>query len=155
MFFLFKVKLLQELLLEDGELHGTGRERQFRWKNIDAVDGEEEAKRDDDVYLDEDESEEQWRRKRYERELFLKEKQQSSQLNDTVDLLGDSQILKIGQKLLQRSISSSSNSLPNTPNENQDVIGVKTVKSSFIYQVSFYNKDSSMFFCEIFSLCSF
>lgn len=29
-----EVKLLQELLLDDGEMHGNGRERQFRWKNI-------------------------------------------------------------------------------------------------------------------------
>lgn len=29
-----EVKMLQELLLDDGELHGTGRQRQFRWRNI-------------------------------------------------------------------------------------------------------------------------
>lgn len=29
-----EVKILQELLLEDGELHGSGRQKQFRWKNI-------------------------------------------------------------------------------------------------------------------------
>lgn len=29
-----EVKIIQELLLEDGELHGAGRQRQFRWKNI-------------------------------------------------------------------------------------------------------------------------
>jgi hypothetical protein len=31
-----EVRLLQELLLEDGELHseGSGRERKFRWRNI-------------------------------------------------------------------------------------------------------------------------
>lgn len=29
-----EVKMLQELLFDDGELHGTGRQRQFRWKNI-------------------------------------------------------------------------------------------------------------------------
>lgn len=29
-----EVKILQELLLEDGELHGSGRQRQFGWKNI-------------------------------------------------------------------------------------------------------------------------
>lgn len=32
-----EVKLLQELLLEDGEMHGTGRQRQFKWKNIGTV----------------------------------------------------------------------------------------------------------------------
>jgi len=31
-----EVRMLQEILLEDGELHseGGGRERKFRWKNI-------------------------------------------------------------------------------------------------------------------------
>lgn len=32
-----EVKLLQELLLEDGEMHGTGRQRQFKWKNIGTI----------------------------------------------------------------------------------------------------------------------
>lgn len=28
------VKLLQEMLLDDGELHGAGRQRQFRWRSL-------------------------------------------------------------------------------------------------------------------------
>jgi hypothetical protein len=32
-----EVKFLQELLLEDGEMHGTGRKRQFRWKTLGTV----------------------------------------------------------------------------------------------------------------------
>ncbi|KAL3288108.1 hypothetical protein HHI36_002558 [Cryptolaemus montrouzieri] len=72
-----EVKLLQELLLEDGELHGSGRQRQFKWKNIDDAGNEIEDKKDDDgdVYLDEDESEEQWRKMRHEREMFMLKRQ--------------------------------------------------------------------------------
>ncbi|CAG9837230.1 unnamed protein product [Diabrotica balteata] len=105
-----EVKLLQELLLEDGELQGSGRERQFRWKNIDSLDmTEEEKKNSDDETggFDENESEEIWRRKRHEREMFLKEKQSQEFDDDDIDLLSGSEILKIGHKVLQRSLSNS------------------------------------------------
>lgn len=108
---------MQELLLEDGELHGTGRERQFKWRNIDTVDDSDESKNDEeDAYIDEGESEEQWRKKRYEREMFLKEKQKSQLVEDDEDddLLSDSQFLKIGHQIIQRS---NSNSQQNTPTE--------------------------------------
>lgn len=84
--------MLQEILLDDGELHGSGRQRQFRWRNISVLkknilryiflniylflddDPEEENRNSEevDVYFDEDETEEEWRRKRLEREMFLK-----------------------------------------------------------------------------------
>lgn len=118
-----EVKLLQELLLEDGEMHGTGRQRQFKWKNIGTVfllnitgillkkddldlnedDATADRKDEDDIYLDEEESEEQWRRQRHEREMFLKSQKEKDR--DSQDLLDNSQLLKIGQKMLQRSIS--------------------------------------------------
>ncbi|XP_028135625.2 claspin isoform X2 [Diabrotica virgifera virgifera] len=103
-----EVKLLQEMLLDDGELHGTGRERQFRWKNIDSLDMTEEEKKnsDDETGIDEDESEEMWRRKRHEREMFLKEKQSQDFEDDDFDLLSGSEILKIGHKVMQKSLSS-------------------------------------------------
>ncbi|KAJ8972250.1 hypothetical protein NQ314_000268 [Rhamnusium bicolor] len=107
-----EVKLLQELLLEDGELHGTGRERQFKWKNIDSMDDENaERKYEDDVYLDEEESEEQWRKMRFKRETFLEEKQKKVQHSEG-DLLSESQLLKTGHKVMLRS---QSNSQGNTP----------------------------------------
>lgn len=68
--------------------------------------------------------------------MFLKEKQKN--LNDDSDLLTNSQILKIGHKVLDRTMSNTS-SLPATPNESQEDIGVKTVKSSFIFQVGIIN----------------
>lgn len=64
-------------------------------------DANADRKDEDDIYLDEEESEEQWRRRRHEREMFLK----SQKDRDSQDLLDSSQLLKIGQKMLQRSIS--------------------------------------------------
>ncbi|RZC32724.1 claspin -like [Asbolus verrucosus] len=106
-----EVKLLQELLLEDGELHGTGRKRQFKWKALDSLDNSEFEKRDDDdIYLDEEESEEQWRKMRHKREMFLKKK---STTEDVDSILSDSQILKVGQQIFKSSQSFGSQN--NTP----------------------------------------
>ncbi|XP_075222542.1 uncharacterized protein LOC142325090 [Lycorma delicatula] len=71
-----EIRLLQELLLEDGELHtdGSGRVRQFRWANADNdnADGKLEMLRDSDDDSDHDEEDENWRRIRHEREVYLK-----------------------------------------------------------------------------------
>lgn len=79
------IKKIQELLFEDEEDNGLGRERQFKWKNVDN-NWDEQKNRDkaDDTgaaHRDSDEeNEEQWRKMRHERELMLKE---SGGLNDT------------------------------------------------------------------------
>ncbi|KAK9729121.1 hypothetical protein QE152_g16063 [Popillia japonica] len=109
-----EVKILQELLLDDGEMYGNGRERQFRWKNIDSLGNEPDNTKPDDgeMYLDEDEDEEKWRKMRYEREVFLKkqlERSQSLDLEENVVTTANSQIMKLGQKAIQRSISASQN----------------------------------------------
>lgn len=85
-----EVKLLQELLLEDGELHGTGRQRQFKWKNIghyksfniyflnsflsftDSFQNDENvAKNEDEEFYYETECNEELGKIRHEREIFL------------------------------------------------------------------------------------
>lgn len=87
-----------------------------------------------DVYLDDDETEEEWRRKRHEREMFLKKvtadvavyslkivvcffcvqemekSQRFSQDEDPLEGLTDSEILKLGQAALRKTQQ-------NTPNE--------------------------------------
>ncbi|XP_050731399.1 claspin-like isoform X2 [Eriocheir sinensis] len=70
-----EVRLLQELYLEDGELHGQGRSRQFRWKNLDKNIEEDERKRlsDDDEGSDDNMEDSQWRKQKIEREKFLEE----------------------------------------------------------------------------------
>lgn len=70
------IKKIQELLFEDEEDNGLGRERQFKWKNVD--NNWDEQKNGDEAndagaaHSDE-ENEEQWRKMRHERELMLKE----------------------------------------------------------------------------------
>ncbi|KAL1512938.1 hypothetical protein ABEB36_002437 [Hypothenemus hampei] len=127
-----EVKLLQELLLEDGEMHGTGRQRQFKWKNIDINnDQTEEINNEDDVYLDEEESEEHWRKMRHEREMFLKQHQEKTEMEDQgVEFSNTSQLLKIGQKILARSISNS-NSQKNTPDDKSKSEDLSPFKNTF------------------------
>lgn len=87
-----EIKILQELLLEDGELHGNGRQKQFRWLNIGKhfterltfkkivsfifVGNDEDDDRannsDVETYFDEQDCEETWRKMRFQRESFLK-----------------------------------------------------------------------------------
>lgn len=135
-----EVKILQEMLLEDGELHGTGRKRQFRWKNIGNIhrffytpdivkivsdatdDGDSSQTTEDNItYFDDEESEEQWRKNRHQREMFLKKVVFTSQIEALMRVLivlqqmssdpdiedvtseTDSQILRLGQKAIQKS----------------------------------------------------
>lgn len=81
-----ELKIYQELLLEDGDLHsdGAGRQRQFRWRNSGTDDldqqpgseGEEEAHNET-----EQEADTTWRLQRLERRRWLQE-QESSQNPD-------------------------------------------------------------------------
>ncbi|CAH2094447.1 unnamed protein product [Euphydryas editha] len=77
-----EVRLLQELLFEDGDLGDGHRQRKFRWKN---AGGEIETGTNPDEFLDtqedEFESEEQWRKQRHEREMFLRKMQEKEQEN--------------------------------------------------------------------------
>lgn len=75
------VKKIEELLFEDEENDGVGRERKFRWKNQTEGFGVENdnARGGDDLLDDEevdDESEILWRTMRHERETFLSEQSQ-------------------------------------------------------------------------------
>ncbi|GBP04000.1 Claspin [Eumeta japonica] len=77
-----EVRLLQELLLEDGDLGEGHRQRKFRWKN---ADGEEMTgtipDELNDTQEEEFESEELWRKQRHERETFLRQmKEQDTEL---------------------------------------------------------------------------
>ncbi|KRT78334.1 hypothetical protein AMK59_6408 [Oryctes borbonicus] len=94
-------------------MYGNGRERQFRWKNIDSIDNATDVKQDNgEVYLDEGEDEEKWRKMRYEREVFLKKQLQRSQtldIDDDLSVKASSQIIKLGQAAMKRSISTSQN----------------------------------------------
>ncbi|XP_026478405.1 claspin-like [Ctenocephalides felis] len=87
------VRILQEMLLEDGENHGDAtRERKFRWKNagegFSLDEKTEDQKTDEQVSEDEDQTE--WRKNRFEREKVLREKQmQIEEISDSSTLLTD------------------------------------------------------------------
>ncbi|XP_052756719.1 claspin [Galleria mellonella] len=72
-----EVRIIQELMFEDGDLGVGGRQRKFRWRN---TDGEEEVGTMSDDFADtqeeEFESEEQWRKQRHEREVYLRQMEQ-------------------------------------------------------------------------------
>lgn len=125
------------MLLDDGELHGTGRERQFKWKTIDSnfpEDDDAEKKGSDDENCVEDENEEQWRKKRHEREMFLKEKNSQETKDD--DLLSGSEILKLGHKVIRKSMSNSQEVKISL--ENPDLGCSPAIKKSFSLLVSFF-----------------
>jgi len=76
-----EVRLLKELLFEDGDLHtdGMGRERKFKWKNIDKLGNNIEMpqisdKNDGWVDVQEDEEEAKWSKLRHERDKFMEER---------------------------------------------------------------------------------
>ncbi|XP_054262565.1 claspin-like [Macrosteles quadrilineatus] len=106
-----QVKLLQEMLLEDGELHSDNkRERLFRWSNNLAFgEGDNKAELDSDEEKgEEDEDEENWRKTRHERELFLQEHKSKLEKMESLELEeSDSQLLRLGQKALKRLNSNS------------------------------------------------
>ncbi|XP_039314094.1 claspin isoform X2 [Solenopsis invicta] len=102
-----EVRLLKELLFEDGDLHtdGTGRERKFKWKNIDKIGNTEIQMCDENdgwVDVHEDEEEAKWSKLRHEREKFLEERMKCLN-NEIEDELCDSQIFKFGLEAVRKS----------------------------------------------------
>ncbi|EZA60471.1 Claspin [Ooceraea biroi] len=102
-----EVRLLKELLFEDGDLHtdGTGRERKFKWRNIDKIEDNEQFRVPDenDGWVDEQEDEEEakWSKFRRERDKFIEERKQCSS-TDVEDDLHDSKMFKLGVEALKK-----------------------------------------------------
>ncbi|XP_061392790.1 claspin [Musca vetustissima] len=75
-----EVRKIQDMLFEDEEKDGVGRQRQFKWKNAESGfsldDGPKDENGDPNNGGDSGDelNEHQWRKIRYEREQFLKEK---------------------------------------------------------------------------------
>lgn len=109
-----EVRLLQDMLFEDGDLHseGAGRERKFKWKNIDslgAVWDESKGPEDPETIAEgmEDTSEIELRKRRFEQQQFL-EKQKQNSGDDIEDDLNDSPIFKVGLKVVNAAKCSTS-----------------------------------------------
>uniref|UniRef100_A0A8D8ZYI4 Periodic tryptophan protein 2 homolog n=2 Tax=Cacopsylla melanoneura TaxID=428564 RepID=A0A8D8ZYI4_9HEMI len=99
-----EVKLLQEMLLEDGELHseGPGRQRQFKWSNLDdnsdlrmtaQLSGDSEPEDENGEEKQEDEA---WRKARLDRELFLESQKDKLELQESIeeDTVNSSELTK-------------------------------------------------------------
>ncbi|RXG67297.1 hypothetical protein Avbf_15890, partial [Armadillidium vulgare] len=106
-----EIRLLQEMYLEDGDLHGEGRQRKFRWKNINGID-------DDDNQISEDEEKEEaeeetdWRKERFEREKYLleKDKEEEEEEDTNTPTLQKSSSLKLARNLsIKKSVLTPSN----------------------------------------------
>lgn len=131
------VRLLQELLLVDGELHGQGREKKFKWKNTASLTWDEEnAPKEEDDDVEDVESEQQWRKMRHEREAFLNEqkKKAQEQLEEEDLSASDSQFLRLGQMALQKSISNSQSQMNTTVTES--IVRMEDIKLPFNLNVS-------------------
>ncbi|XP_032667873.1 claspin-like [Odontomachus brunneus] len=109
-----EVRLLKELLFEDGDLHtdGAGRERKFKWRNIDKLGNDIEmpqmlGENDGWVDLQEDEEEAKWNKHKHERDKFLEERMKTLN-NEIEDDLCDSQIFKFGLETLKKTKSNES-----------------------------------------------
>ncbi|XP_029668309.1 claspin [Formica exsecta] len=103
-----EVRLLQELLFEDGDLHtnGISRERKFKWRNIDKLESNNEmsqASDEKDGWIDvqEEEEEAKWSKLRQERDKFLEDRMKCSN-NEIEDELCNSQIFKFGLEALKK-----------------------------------------------------
>lgn len=103
-----EVRILQELYLEDGDLHSDkGRQRQFKWKNAAGDFGNDENvnpgnENDSDPDEGNDEQEEKWRLMRHERETFLREQRAKQNANSPADTSIDipaSPLIKMGPPL--------------------------------------------------------
>ncbi|XP_078041751.1 uncharacterized protein LOC144472489 [Augochlora pura] len=101
-----EVRILKELLFEEGDLFSeSGRERKFKWKNINKQDTNDELQpcedKDGCVDLSDEEDEAKWRKIRHEREKFLAERM----INVDVEIendLNNSEIFKFGMKILKK-----------------------------------------------------
>ncbi|CAN0113403.1 unnamed protein product [Lampetra planeri] len=116
-----QLRLYQEVLLPDGDLHsdGPGRRRTFRWKNLDDSSQVDLFPRDEgdaeggEHELEEHEGEDQEvqrRKERFEREKWIREKGRESADED--DVGEDSQFLKLAKKITAKSLQKRSGPLP-------------------------------------------
>ncbi|XP_055524990.1 claspin-like [Wyeomyia smithii] len=151
-----EVKVLQDMFFEDEENDGVGRERQFRWRNVETTFNlDYDKKQPDEENADEDgacnneEEEIQWRKLRHEREMLLKDKQQDlEEVTFTTTLLDKSideekncsvsttNITLLGSKSKVTILRGKKSSEPNTPKDSPFLISktdpVQGSKASFL-----------------------
>lgn len=124
-----EVRLIQELLFEDGDLGDGHRQRKFRWRN--AGDDDEAGTVPDefaDTQEEEFESEEQWRKQRHEREVFLRQMQQQEEESSLNVSVNRTTIIKAN--LLSKSMSTLLQEVNQTKTEATEVTVVQEKKTA-------------------------
>ncbi|XP_055617131.1 claspin [Toxorhynchites rutilus septentrionalis] len=152
-----EVKTLQDMFFEDEEKDGVGRERQFRWRNVEttfALDydkepGEENGKGEDGS---DGENEMKWRKMRHEREQVLKEKKvdldavnlSTTLLDKTMEEDENNSSVTNTSSLIARKritvVRSKKCTEINTPKDSPFLITKSTVSQG--YKASFLSRDS-------------
>lgn len=92
----------QEMYLPDGDLYseGGGRQRRFRWNNLDDESQQDMFNDGSDNEVEHEETDDfAWRKERFEREKFLKEQQEQERLGEGGD---KSQFMKLGKVFLKK-----------------------------------------------------
>lgn len=150
-----EVRKIQDMLFEDEEKDGVGRQRQFKWKNAESGFSLDDGKRDENGDGNNGDSgdelnEHQWRKIRYEREQFLKEqglKPDSQDMSTTLPnttLLSTSNTTIISTTLISKKLqiikakktsASNSDSKKSTPfliSKGIAAMSKKSVRGSFL-----------------------
>ncbi|XP_064621657.1 claspin-like [Lineus longissimus] len=99
-----ELRMFQEMYLPDGDLHteGEGRQRKFRWKNVDDDTQQDmfDDNSDNEQNADDDaEHESKWRMERFARERWLEEQKANTEVENQE---GDSQLMKFGNVVLKK-----------------------------------------------------
>ncbi|CAH1637704.1 unnamed protein product [Spodoptera littoralis] len=124
-----EVRLIQELLFEDGDLGDGHRQRKFRWRN--AGDDDDAGTVPDefaDTQEEEFESEEQWRKQRHEREVYLRQMQQQEEESSLNVSVNRTTIIKAN--LLSKSMSTLLQEVNQTKTEATEVTVVQEKKTA-------------------------
>ncbi|XP_055843194.1 claspin [Episyrphus balteatus] len=121
-----EVKKIQEMLFDDEEADGVGRQRKFRWKNVESGFSLDDpagggADNDDQVDSADDEEEMKWRKMRFEREQFLMQR-------TTEEILADVSKTELGKKLIDTMVEPKLNYVI----ENEVIVEKEYKKPSFL-----------------------
>lgn len=134
-----EVKLIQEMFVEDEERDGVGRERKFRWMNVDnsTILGDEDKLNTNGEHNSGDENEELWRKMRFERESILKEDTEKQvNLESTDENIGTINVFTAKKKI---KIFNRQNYVPKSSLPNSSFLTTNDVSS----RASFLSRDKT------------
>lgn len=152
------LKKIEDLLFENEENNGVGRDRKFRWKNqADGFAIEDENARDaDDIDGEqEEENEIMWRRMRHERETLINEQSQKiaygetmstdilllDQSSQTVTTASTSTLVKRKFQIIKTNSSSIGKNLSSENSKSDSPFLIKAVNTKKFTHSSFLSRD--------------